>query len=165
MNNIIYYQRWTNSKQQKILARGFFSTIKLKEEREETLSKSVQFLQNKQLFDPLIEAIRNTSLSCFNSIFQEEMDYLIENDNDFDDEHFIFRRISMFSKNLVLILESIVENSRSEFVEKKQAKFEETQNEKISSTYDFDSHSKRISIGFNQSPESIRNQKQNMVRF
>jgi len=50
----------------------FFSTIKLKEAKEETLSKSISFLQQKQLFEPLIEAIRNTSMSWFNSIYQEE---------------------------------------------------------------------------------------------
>ena len=50
----------------------FLESIKLKEQREETLSKSVAFLQKKDVFDPLVEAIRNTSMSCFNSIFQEE---------------------------------------------------------------------------------------------
>lgn len=91
------------------------------------------------------------------------MDYLIEHDNDLEDEHSIFRRISMFSRNLVLILESIVENSRTEFVEKKQVKIEEAQNERISSTYDIDLHTKRISLGLNKSSELIRSQKQNMV--
>lgn len=41
----------------------FLKTLKLKEGREETLSKSIGFLQQKQLFEPLIEAIRNTSMS------------------------------------------------------------------------------------------------------
>ena len=40
----------------------------------EVMSKSIAFLQQKQLFNPLVEAIRNTSMSCFNSIYQEEME-------------------------------------------------------------------------------------------
>lgn len=56
----------------------FLESIKLKESREETLSKSISFLQQKQLFDPLIEAIRNTSMSWFSSIYQEELDMQLD---------------------------------------------------------------------------------------
>ncbi|CAI2366425.1 unnamed protein product [Moneuplotes crassus] len=108
----------------------FFESI----DKKETISKSIAFLQQKQLFDPLIEAIRNTSMSCFNSIYQEEVKNVGQNLDSLDEDidHSWSKRITLFSNNLVGILETIVENSRTEFFNRKKLK----EKPRVYQTYD-----------------------------
>lgn len=87
------------------------------------------------------------------------MEHQFDSESSFDDDNSAFKRILMFSINLVNILETIVENSRVEFVEKKQIKLN-SQHDLVSNTYD--SSSRKIPNPM-QNMDQIPSHKKNTI--